>query len=245
MPAHPDIRQNLHAFVVQSAATDTTDRRMIYRNNYFFALCEALSATYPVTEKLVGESFFRAMSQEFILKHPPGNPVLAEYGAEFSTFLKEFPPVAELPYLPDVAHLEWERQRANIAADGTILDLALLLQESPEALTEAQFKFLPSVSLLSVRWPVLEIWHANQEGEIPEVELIEQERTVMIWRPILSVQMSYMDPAQHQFIQILMSGVIVADAFMLTLAEYPDFDLAEMIRKLVSLDCLANDDFKE
>lgn len=245
MHAHLDVRQNLHAFVVQSAATDTTDRRMIYRNNYFFALCEALSATYPVIEQLVGEPFFRAMSQEFILKNPPGNPVLAEYGAEFSTFLKAFPPVAELAYLSDVAQLEWERQRANIAADGKLLDLALLLQESPEALTEAQFKFLPSVSLLTVRWPVLEIWHANQEGEIPEVELVEQDRAVMIWRPNLSVQMSYMDQAQHQFIQILMNGTIVADAFMQTLAQYPNFDLSEMVRKLVSLDCLANDVFKE
>ena len=243
MHAHPDARRNLHAFVMQSAATDTTDRRMIYRNNYFFALCEALSATYPVTEKLVGDTFFRAMAREFILQSPPTNPVLAEYGAGFSDFLKEFPPVAELPYLADVAQLEWGRQLANIAADGKLLDLASLLQESPEALPETRFNFLPSVGLMAVRWPALEIWQANQEGEMGSIELVEEDRAVMVWRPGLLVQMSYVDMAQHQFIQALMSGTVVAEAFVQTVSRYPNFDLSEMIRKLVTLDCLANDVF--
>ncbi len=243
MRVHPEFRQELHAFVVQSAATDTTDRRMIYRNNYFFALCEALSATYPVIEKLVGEPFFRAMSKEFILQNPPDNPVLAEYGAKFPAFLTHFPPVAELPYLPDVAQLEWDRQQANIAADGKLLDLAVLLLEKPETLSEARFNFIPSTHMLAVRWPVLEIWQANQDEQVRETQLVEQDRAVMIWRPHLSVQMTYVDLSQHHFMQALMRGASVADAFMQTAGHYPDFDLSEMIRKLVSLDCLANDVF--
>jgi hypothetical protein len=79
----------------------------IYRNNYRIGLKEALQATFPVTARLVGDNFFRAMAKEFTRAHPPSVPCLAEYGDNFPAFIADFEPAQSVPYLSDVALFEW------------------------------------------------------------------------------------------------------------------------------------------
>jgi hypothetical protein len=97
--------------------SDPAQRFAIYRNNVVVGLVDALADTYPVTQELVGEAFFRAMVREFVRAAPPRSPVLALYGQGFAEFIESFPPAAGLPYLAEVARLEMLRVRAWHAAD--------------------------------------------------------------------------------------------------------------------------------
>jgi hypothetical protein len=38
---------------------------------------------------------------------PPLSPILLKYGGRFPTFIETFRPTSSLPYLADVARLEW------------------------------------------------------------------------------------------------------------------------------------------
>ncbi len=72
----------------------------------------------PSIERLVGEDFFKGAASLFIgasSSHP--RPVLIEYGEAFPAFLESFEPARGLPYLADVARLEWLRHAAYHAAD--------------------------------------------------------------------------------------------------------------------------------
>ena len=75
----------------------------VYRNNVVHSLSEALGVAYPVIQKLVGEEFFKAMANVFVRQFPPSSPMMFQFAPEFPIFLESFPPVAHLPYLPDVA----------------------------------------------------------------------------------------------------------------------------------------------
>ncbi len=99
--------------------SDPAPRLAVYRNNVVASLIDALATTFPVVHQLVGTDFFRAMAAVFVRQAPPSSPVLARYGDGFAAFVRHFGPAAGLPYLADVACLEFARVRAYHAADAT------------------------------------------------------------------------------------------------------------------------------
>jgi hypothetical protein len=147
----------------------------VYRAGYFENLIRALADTYPVVERLVGADFFRAAARRYVTAHPSRHGDLHQYGGGFATFLADFPPVRSLPYLPDVARLEWLAHCAFHAADAAPLDLARLACVPPEHTPELCFQLHPSVQLMVSDYPVHRIWHLNQadQDEIPTMDLSE------------------------------------------------------------------------
>ena len=104
------------------AGTPAGRRFDIYRNNVHASLVAALAATYPTVARLTGEAFFAAMARAHVAESLPSTPVLLEYGGEFPGFVDRFEPAAGLPYLGDVARLEWARHRAYHAAEADPVD---------------------------------------------------------------------------------------------------------------------------
>lgn len=141
--------------------SEVAQRFKVYRNNVQHSLTRALAARFPVIEQLVGAAFFTAMARVFIASAPPSDPVMLYWGNSFAGFLDEFPPVAHLPFLGDVARLEFARGRACHAADADPV--------APDALAVADIQSLrlalhPSVVLFTSSLPVVQIWQAHQTG---------------------------------------------------------------------------------
>src|SRR5882724_3945962 len=101
---------------------DAAERLSIYRNTSVSTLTTALRLTYPAVQKLVGDEFFEGAARVFIEGHPALSPWLDQYGQGFCAFLAEFPPASSLPYLPDVAELQWAVSRALHAPDAIPID---------------------------------------------------------------------------------------------------------------------------
>ncbi|WP_141701617.1 DNA-binding domain-containing protein, partial [Methyloceanibacter marginalis] len=74
-------------------------RFAVYRNNVYASLIDVLGSRFPVSARLVGEEFFRAMARIYVAQTPPASPVLLHYGAEFADFVGTFPPASAVPYL--------------------------------------------------------------------------------------------------------------------------------------------------
>src|SRR5437868_14110331 len=106
--ALPDLRAAFAAYVAgrdhtDLAATIVGDsisaeaRLRVYRHHVAHSLGTALAATFPTVRTLVGEEFFRAMAGCFVARELPAQPVLAEYGADFSAFVAAHEPARALP----------------------------------------------------------------------------------------------------------------------------------------------------
>jgi hypothetical protein len=104
---------------------DFLGQRILVENvsTYLGFRASTLAEIYPVCRALAGARFFQAMSTRCTPQPPSHAPGLDDYGADFAHFLSGFGPVATLPYLPDVARLEWVWHRASIAPDAGSLDL--------------------------------------------------------------------------------------------------------------------------
>ena len=112
----------------------------VYRNNYRGNLHDTLAAAYPVVLQLVGADFFRYMACQFIEATPSRSGNLTGYGASLGDFIADFSPAKELPYLADVARLEWCYHCAFFADDATPLDVARLSNVSPENYENLRWK---------------------------------------------------------------------------------------------------------
>jgi hypothetical protein len=209
-------------------------RFRVHRNNVFASLIGALRARYPVIERLVGEDFFEAAAGHFIEAHPPRSPVLIDYGEGFSAFLGSFEPASTLPYLADVARLEWLRHRAYHAADRKALgpsDLARAPSDRAFALT---FEFHPSAALIVSPYPIVSIWETNaHEAETRPIGPDLAGEGALVVRPDDDVLVVRLDEAERAFAAALAGGTTLGEAAAKG-AGFRGFNLAPAFAKLVT-----------
>jgi hypothetical protein len=210
-------------------------RLAIHRHHHVASLTTALQATFPVIHRLVGDGFFRYLAHEFIAAHPPACPCLFEYGEALASFVATFPACRGLPYLPDVARLEWSLHRAGHADDAVPLDLDALRSLHAADLEGLTLRFEPSVALLASPWPVDAIWRANQPDADPDatVDAGTGPVTLEIRRVGDDVVIRRLAPGDHTFRHALLEGKALGAAATTAAACGVDFDLARALRDLI------------
>ena len=215
--------------------SDPAARFAVYRNNVTVALIDALADTYPVTMALVGEPFFRALARSFARQHPPRSPVLAHYGADFASFIEDCPQATGVPYLADVARLEWLYVRAFHAADAAPLGreyIAALLADE-ERLGLVRLSLHPSLALITSRYAVASLWSAHR-AEIDLAGVVpEAPESALVVRVGLAVEVIALAAGSAEFIARLLEGATLGAAANAALAADDRFDLAASLALLL------------
>jgi hypothetical protein len=215
-------------------------RFAVYRNNVIVGLVNAMREGFPAVERIVGEEFFAAMARCFVLAHPPRSPVLMRYGEDFGDFIAGFPPAADLPYLPDVARLEFARRRAYHAADVAPIDPARLATLEPAALAEIRITLHPSVGILRSRHPLVTIWAMNSGGrELAPIDE-DQAEDALVVRLGLDVTVRSLPPGGAEFLHALAKGLRLRAAAEAAIASDPRFDPAVNLAGLIGSGAMTN-----
>jgi hypothetical protein len=209
-------------------------RLAIHRHHHVASLTAALQATFPVVHRLVGEGFFRYLAHEFIRSYPPTDPRLVEYGKTFASFAAAFPACQSLPYLADVARLEWSMNRVAHADDAVPLDLRTLRTLDPCDLDDLTLRFAPSVALLASAWPVDTIWRANQPGADPHATVDASTGPVALEVRCIGddVVMRRLGDREFAFRRALVDGESLRAAATTAAARDIHFDLGRALREL-------------
>lgn len=198
MDAMPSLREQQAAFGAALLDGGGPPRMAIYRNNVSGNWRGALAGAYPVTRMIVGEAFFGALARAFARAHPSTSGDLNEYGAGLAGFLETFPHTQDLPYLPDVARLEWQVHRAYHAAETPPFDFA----------RPTEVRLAPACALLASSWPLAAIWNAHQEGGDPAaVDLGASAERVLVHRPGWRVEVLALSRGDYAFLDGLLKGL--------------------------------------
>ncbi|NOT69566.1 MAG: DUF2063 domain-containing protein [Methylophilaceae bacterium] len=215
--------------------SDPAARFAVYRNNVQVSLVNALADTFPVTQALVGEAFFRAMAQLYVKAEPPRSRVLAFYGVSFARFIEQFPPAATVPYLADVARLEMQRVHAYHATDALALSADSIAQvlTDGENLPRLQIQFHPALSLLKSPYAVVSLWAAHQGiADISTIDPYTPE-TALVIRPQLEVEAIRLHASAGDFVAQLLQGATLGMAMEQTSRDHQDFDLTAILGLLI------------
>lgn len=207
--------------------SDPAQRFRVYRNNVIVSLIDALADTFEVTQQLVGEDFFRAMARLYAYANPPQSRLMAFYGASFPAFIETFPPAAGLPYLADVARLEYLRVAAYHAADipGIGADEIAVALTDQETLPTLGVSLHPSLAVLASASAVVSLWAAHQGLLALSDVVTDTPETALVLRHGLDVEVMHIPPATGAFISTLLSGASLGEAAEAVGPIDADFDL--------------------
>ncbi len=155
--------------IVPAGKLNTEEALEVYRSNTHGACINTLKQIFPICMKVLGVVFFTALAKNYVQKYPSKNSDLNTYGSRFSEFInsqKIYQNIArDLPYLKELALLEWDLHAVYYVEDDENFDWSSLQTKS----VEEQLKLKPilshSLRLLNMQFPVDKIWFANKTDE--------------------------------------------------------------------------------
>jgi hypothetical protein len=215
---------------------DAAARVGIYRNNVLGNYRKALGASYPVVRKLVGAPFFNAAVDAFVRAYPSQHGDVNRYGGELARFLTTYAPARELPYLPDVARLEWAADQAAIAADADPLDLDALAAVPTEAFEHLRFVLHPSAQLVVSPYPILRIWQVNQDDFSGDdrVDLGASGDALLVVRGASGVTIERLSTGELALLTAFAQRAVFGEAATRAADREPGFDLTRALRHYVA-----------
>jgi hypothetical protein len=187
-------------------------RFAIYRNNVAVGLIGSLEMRYPVTHRLVGGEFFRAMARAFVAERKPRSPVMIHYGADFPDFLAGFEPARTIDYLADVARVENAWVDSYHSAEARALELPALAAVAPDALGQITFAFHPAARLLRLSHPAASIWAGHQGPGEPRPPEIWAAEEALVTRPDGDVGVRILPTGGYAFASALKAGASLLGA---------------------------------
>jgi hypothetical protein len=211
---------------------DPAARLRIYRNHAFATLGATLEGTFPVVCRLVDKRFFAYAAHEYLREHPPQWRCLAEYGADFPDFLAGFEPCRDLPYLADVARFKWALNIAAAVREAAPLPMEALAAVPPEKVACLSLCLQQSVRYFASGWPIDVIWQANQQSQVPTVDLASGGTCIEIRRAGDAVAWRRHDAGTFAFRTALADGLTLAKAAATASVQDPTVDLATALDRV-------------
>lgn len=134
----------------------------VYRNNARQFFRSALELTFPVLHRRVGDDYFRQLAERYRAAHPSQRGDLHWVGEHFPAWLAAELAGTEYAWLSDLAHLEWLCEESLASRSDAALPLQALAGLPAGELGGLRLALQPSLRLMSSRYPVWSVWHANQ-----------------------------------------------------------------------------------
>lgn len=222
-----DIARSGAALALFRAPPERASSRLaIYRGNVHGNCAKALASAFPIVRKIVGEAFFDALAGAYLQAQPSLSGDLNRYGERLPEFLEDFAPVSDLPYLPDVARMEWHAHRAHFAAEPQIFDVAALADLPPERIASLRPGLAPACTLLESAWPLGRIWtiHQDDYGSAFEIDLDAGPDRILVIRPRWRAQVVSLAPGDFAFLGTAHRGGTLGTALESAVAADPSFD---------------------
>ncbi len=214
----------------------------VYRSSVTESLVAVLGAAFPTVRDVVGASYFRVAAIAYIRQSPPLRPQLSAYGASFPDHIAGFPGAGNLPYLGDLARLEWLLVECYFAAAPAERVAGSDLAAVPAAeIARLALVAAPSLRLLQSRHAVWQIWQAHRlaPGELAPADLAAIDVAAPCRLRILSdgrrAVPTPLAPADYALVAGLAGGSTIESAAAEAAALDPQFDLAAaLIRELAA-----------
>ena len=211
----------------------------LYRGNLTSTWDKTLAAAYPVLRQLVGDEFFSALSRAYGMAHPSDDADLNRFGATFAQFLEGFEHVAEYPYMPDMARLEWALHRAHFAPDASGLAASVLGALGPEQLETARFTLHPACTLLASQWAVVDLWRAHQpDSGVAFPSEMATANFALATRPCWKAELAPLSHAAHAGLAVLAAGGSFGAALDAAFGIDEEFDVAAHLQRWLELSLL-------
>lgn len=211
---------------------ETARRLCVHRTTIETGLGQTLLNAFPTLARIVGAPTFMSLASGYAAEAPPRHPVLSTYGRGFPAYVAAQQIAASLPYLHDVARLEWARQEAFLAGDAPPLDAGQLDTGDAETLSTLQLRMHPAARVISSPFPIHRIWRVNQADietkDVPAVDMKIAEH-VIVTRPAGEIVTRSISLADATLVRAVTGGANLGAAVEAAFALAADFDVTQAL----------------
>ncbi|MCI5060136.1 MAG: DNA-binding domain-containing protein [Alphaproteobacteria bacterium] len=230
-------------FDVGNIALDT--RLKIYRNHIITTLSDVLVMNFPMVEILTGEDFLKTAAKFYLFDHPPREACLDRYGQDFPAFLAEYEHAAHLPYLGDMARLDWAMNESRTAKQDETLKAQDLAQINPDNLESSVFKVKKSVRLLESAYPLDVIYRfceeKSEESETLDIDAqTDHGKTyILVTRLGWDPKIFKLEKSEYQLLLGLKQERALGECLGEVMYDFPTFDFAGFLQNYIGLETFA------
>lgn len=186
------------AFVQGKEQLSAEEQLGIYRGSVRGHLSSALADIFPAVQAALGETFFEALALRYVDQHPSRSPRLDDYGESFPDFAGAFEPLADYPYIADLARLDWHWHRVFHMQNPTVARFDTLAELASEQIEVMQMTLIEPLVWIESDYPLEKIWrlsrYPNEAQESEAVDLKEGKSTVVVYRSGLDVLVTSIEP---------------------------------------------------
>ena len=143
----------------------------IYKSNYIENGIRALSISYPTVVGVMDPADFRKLAKAYLLQHPKTCFDWADYGQGLSDFMLSIDALASMPFLPEVALIDWHLMHIERAPNKVFDGASFALLQTTD-LHKLAFVAAPGLQTMQALFPVQELYtlvHGlnNQNNQLP------------------------------------------------------------------------------
>ena len=239
MPSLPDSLQSFAARVWDGARAETDPGYAVYRRNLHGNFATVLALEFPAVQRLLGEAAFRALARDFQRAHPSTRGDLHCIGAPFAAWLRAQPVLGAMPWIADVAALEWAWEQAAIAADAVAaVDVAAFVGMEPDQQLALRARLHPALRIVRSAAPIHRIWRDNLPDADGQIAALAADYTlsldcggevVLVERPGHAIEVGTLQPAEAAWLEALADGATLGAAIDRAAAADPLFDLGQVL----------------
>jgi hypothetical protein len=202
----------LDAWIRVPDGADPAARVAVYTEGYPARVTEALRETFPALANILGDGSLAGLSERYraVLRDEPIN--LNDVGADLPHFLRTDPLTDRLPFLSELAELEWRVTRCFHAAVTSRFDPRDCADWSLDDWQGARIRFQPGLSLLRSDWPLRALYATrDQDRSEIDVDLEQGGECLLIFRRGFEVVVEALEPGEAAAIEAFLANSTLAE----------------------------------
>lgn len=222
-------------FCLQNA---TSEGLKIYQNNLLFTAARALSISYPVLEKLLGQETLITLAQRLLQLESPNSGDWADWGEQLAELIQQTELAREHPYLKDMARLEWQLHRLARQSSANLDRNSLSLLETQD-LANVWISLSPEIRLSHSELPIDQIWlahksiedreHLNSEALADAIQQHSGHCFLVLYQELHKPTLKRINEAEFRWLDDIRQGLSIEQL----LDQHPDFDFVQWLSKAV------------
>jgi len=195
------------------AGVDWQTRLDIYRNGYPARILESLGEAFPATANILGDGSFANLVRRYLAGVDLHSYNLNDVGERLADHCRADPLSEELPFLGDLASLEWAILRAFHSRDREPVDPTAFATYDMEDWERAVLEFQPSLAVVESAWPIRDLRDTmNVDRADIAIDLVDRPQVVLVHRRGLDVDVRVIDRRERDALETMRSGVTLASA---------------------------------
>ncbi|RMD85201.1 MAG: DUF2063 domain-containing protein [Candidatus Dadabacteria bacterium] len=182
-------------------------RLAAYVGGYPARIEESLADAYPAVRHILGAAEFHRLAADYMPMVPAGTYNLNAVGYRLPELLRQHRLNGELPFLADLAALEWAVWKAFHAGPGQPFDPARLAGWSAADFERAAVRLQPGVAVVCSEWPIADLWAARSTPRDQiDIVLAGRPQNVLVYRCGLEVACETLGRLEAEALSALAAG---------------------------------------